>query len=622
MSNLLKIPFSRLVTQYKDVKQFSTISASKLIYDKLVQHGVTDIVDYSGGAIMPFIDTLYNQNTINHYVNTHEQSGGHIATGYAKSSGKTGISFVTSGPGLTNSITPLLDATNDSTPLIVFSGQVPLKAMGTNAFQECPATEITKAVTKWNYCMTNPNEISDVIDHAFKVANNGKKGSVHVDLPKCVLLKNIDINHQVTIPQKFRYNNFVKERTFEETMTKETKRKIKKIANVINRSHKPVLYVGQGANHISHLIFELVNRAQIPITTTIHAMGVMDERHELSLEMLGMHGSAYANKAIQDADCIISIGTRFDDRTTGNLEKYAPEAYRSYKEGRGGIIHCNINPEEMTNVVTPHYCANMDSEHFVTELLKYIKPPNNKNRNDWISRVMNLKRTYPFFHIKAQEDKLKTQDVMICLDKYLEENNLKSNTFITTGVGNHQMMAAQFIKWTEPNRILTSGSLGVMGAGLPYAIGAQIANPDALVINLDGDSSFNHTGMELTTINKYKEKLPIKTIILNDGWQSMVRVWEELFFNKRHTATQCQGNPKYHKLAEAFNIPSFYCERLRYLPTTINQLLTTPGPALADIKTETDKCLPLVAPGKALDDMILHEEQLNDIDFSKYQPPS
>ena len=595
------------------------ITGGQVIFDKLLDHGVSDVFLYSGGSIMSVIDTFYNDGInepkIKYYINAHEQSLGHSATGYAKSTGKTGVAIVTSGPGLTNMVTPILDATNDSTPLVVLSGQVPLFAMGTNAFQECPATEITKSITKWNYCVKDPNELSDVIDYAFQVANDGKKGAVHVDLPKCVIAGTLDIRNQIKVPKQHKTYHFAPfvSKNNQQSFTKY----VKKIATVINKSERPVLYVGQGAKHIPELIRELVKKGNIPITTTIHGLGIVDETDNLSLKMVGMHGHPAANECIQESDCVISIGTRFDDRTTGNLEKYAPEAKRAAKEGRGGIIHCNINQYEMDNVVKPDYPINCDAELFVRTLLPYISSKthktlycthNMKKRKEWLKRVKKKKQKYVFTYDKAQNNKIKTQSVLIELNKQLYDKNLMDKTFFSTGVGNHQMMMTNFIDHAHPERVLTSGSLGVMGAGLPYAIGAQIAHPDSLVIDIDGDSSFNHTLSELKTIQEYN--LPVKIFVCNDKNQSMVRVWEELFFNERYTATQCEKNPKYHKLAESYDIKGLYCDNYDDLPIIINEALETNGPVLVNFRVETDKCYSLVPPGNGLDEFKLYKEEV------------
>ena len=335
---------------------------------------------------MEFVDAFY-EGPINYYVNTHEQNTGHAATGYAKSTGKTGVCVVTSGPGLTNIVTPMLDATNDSTPLVVFSGQVPLSAMNTNAFQECSAVDISKPVTKWSYCVKNVEELPLVIDAAFEIANNGKKGAVHIDLPKCILAK------KYKGVENWSSEIYTKKHLIENKYISQGMENIEKIACIINNSKKPVLYIGQGCNNEQKLLTELAIKANIPVTTTIHAMGIFDEDNKLSLEFLGMHGNVAANYAVQASDCIIAIGSRFDDRTTGNIEKYAPVAKKASQLNTGGIIHVNISPNQINNVVKSDYNVVSDAGIFMKELMPFIKY---KERTSWSNKFTEWKKKHPF----------------------------------------------------------------------------------------------------------------------------------------------------------------------------------------------------------------------------------
>ena len=575
-------------------------TGSDLIYKKLKENNVKDVFLYSGGSIMHLIDKFYNGD-ISYYINTHEQSTGHSATGYAKSSNKCGVAIVTSGPGVTNMVTPLLDAQNDSTPFVLLSGQVALDNMRTRAFQECDATNITKTVTKWNYCVKDVNELDSVIDCAFGFATSGKPGSVHIDLPKDILIDKVtDIK------------NYPKNYYCDEINIKPDMNVFEKIINKINNSKKPVLYIGKGANMCSNELKKLVDKFQIPITNTLHAQGVYDTTKNLSLNFLGMHGNAAANMTIQNSDCIIAIGSRFDDRTTGNVDYYAPYAHKNK-----AIIHCNIDTKEYNLSVNTYLNINMDSKDFIEALydnLKYV------NRNNWLEQVNKLKNKYPFIYTPTKE--LKTQEVICEINRQLVDLKLDNKTIITTGVGNHQMMASQFIDWKYPKRFITSGSLGVMGAGLPYAIGCQIANPESIVIDIDGDGSFNHTLSELKTLVEYN--LPIKIAIMNDFHHSMVKVWEELFFKSRFTATSTPKNPEYSELAKSFGIKGIKCSNKYELTNCVKEFLEYQGPIVADFRVVTDKCYPLVAPGKALDDIILPYEQRNkNYEFSLNNiPPS
>lgn len=603
LQNQLFSHFQRNFSNY--TRKCSNVTGGQIVYDRLLKNKVNHSFIYSGGAIMPLVDCFYD-GKIKYYVNSHEQNCGHAATGYAKSSNKTGVAIVTSGPGLTNMVTAMLDATNDSTPLVVISGQVPKNAMNTDAFQECRAVDISKAVTKWSYCVQNIDELGDIIDEAFKVANDKKKGTVHIDIPKCILAeKKNDYNPKKIIN--------ITSNGLEQKLIN----KIKYVSNIINQSKKPIFYIGKGCNNYSKEFTELVFNSNIPVTTTIHAVGVFDENNPLSLKFVGMHGNAAANYAIQDSDCIIAIGSRFDDRTTGNLEYYAPEAKKASKEKRGGIIHVDIEESQINKVVDVDHSFNCDAGLFINTLSNYIKY---KPRIDWINKCNLWKANFPFKYDLMDDGKLKTQDVIIDINNQLYDLNLIDDTIITTGVGNHQMMTSQFVKWKNPKTMITSGSLGVMGVGLPYAIGVQLANKNSLVLDIDGDSSFNHTLSDLKTIVEHN--LPIKIAVLNDGYQSMVRVWEELFYDGRITATKLERNPDYKLLGESFGIKSLTVDNRKNLSDVVKEFLTFPGPILCDFKVNTDNCFPLVAPGKALDDLILHKDMSSKFDFKNMLPPN
>lgn len=588
------------------------ISGAKIIYNQLLKHQVNDVFLYSGGAIMPLVDCFY-KGKINYYINSNEHNGCNAAVGYAKSSNKTGVMIVTSGPGITNCITSMLDSTNDSTPLIVLSGQVPLNAIGTCAFQESPATEITKSITKWSYCVQNPNELQSVIDEAFYIANNGKKGAVHIDLPKCVLSTKVDINNQypyilnMDTPQyKFKYHDDTINRI---NIIYKNENTMIKIIDTINKSNKPILFVGQGCNHASKELIQLINTYKIPVTTTMHGMGIYNETNSLSLQMCGMHGSYCANMALQNADCIIAIGARFDDRTTGLVSKYAPIAKQN-----NGIIQCNIEPSEINKVVKTNQSIELDSKDFINKLYPNLIK---KNRSEWLTQIQDWKNEHPFEFNNTDTGELKTQNVLVELNN---QTNNRTDIKYTFGVGNHLMMGCQFINWKTPKSIIASGSLGVMGCSIGYAIGAQIANPDKTIISIDGDGSFNMTLTDLKTIKEYN--LPIKIAIINDSSLMMVKIWEKLFFQERYTATNNPHNPDYVKLANSFGIKSLYCDNILDLKKCVKQFLENDGPILCEFKVQGEECLPLVGPGKALDDMILFKEYQNILDLSNEMAPN
>lgn len=584
-------------------------SGASAIYKALRHNSVKMMTVYTGGAIMPLINELNNagKSEIAYFCNNHEQNCGHTATGFAKATGgkETGVVIVTSGPGVTNMVTPLLDATNDSTPLVMFSGQVPIKAMGTLAFQECSATQITSPVTKWSYCAKSGDDLYELTNEAFRIANSGKKGAVHIDLPKCVLTSSNGTN------KKFHDINYnIK------TINSEYDPKLySELHNIIMRSKKPVLYVGKGANNYPQKLELITRYYDIPVTTTIHANGVINENESLSLGFLGMHGMPAANLAIQNADLIIALGSRFDDRTTGNVNKYAPICKN--------IIHVNIENKEFNRVVKTSdsrfvHNVHQDVGTFVDNLTSYategnFKSDSNKLKNNtyWLNQINKWKQMYPVKYRIPNNNKLNTQMVLEALDKF--DN---TNTIFTTGVGNHQMMASQFLTFTQSNQFITSGSLGVMGVGLPYAIGAQIAYPNKTVIDIDGDASFNHTLADLQTVARYN--LPIKIIIMNDGKMSMVKAWEKLFFDGNYVATDSH-NPDYCMLAQSYGIKSMKVSSSDKLDEALKCMFNHNGSFLLNAITEHDLCLPLVAPGKALDEMLLFTDSENSLTSSVFQ---
>lgn len=567
------------------------ISGAEIVYRGLLKHNVNNVFMFSGGSIMPLIDKFY-QSPINKIINSHEQNCGHSATGYAKSSNQTGVAIVTSGPGITNMITPMLDATTDSTPLVVFSGQVPQKFIGSNAFQEAPATQISKSVTKWSKMVTDIEELEYIVDKAFFIANNKKKGAVHIDLPKCILTGKIDESELL----KFNYQEHYNQNTVDYTNDS-----IEEAINVINQSAKSILYLGQGCIEDYPLLRTFATNGNIPVTTTIHGCGIFDESHPLSLGWCGMHGYPSANYSLQEADCIIALGSRFDDRTTGAWEKYAPVAQENK-----AIIHVNIELSEINKVIDTNYNFNMTCSQFLNESIPLIQF---NEREKWTKRTTKLTQGHKFKN-KIIPGKLSMENVLNEL--YQKTKHLDDNIIITTGVGNHQMQTYQYIKSHYPKKILSSGSLGVMGAGLPYAVGAQIANPNKTVICIDGDSSFNMTLSDMKTI--VENKLPVKIAIMNNDCQMMVNVWEKLFFKERYTATVNERNPDFTMLAEAYGIKSLKCDDIDNLESCVSIFLKHPGPILCEFVIEKGMCLPLVSPGCALDEMILPENYETSVD--------
>lgn len=549
------------------------ITGARIIYNRLIKHNVKTAFIYSGGAIMDLID-CFSDKQINYFINNHEQNSGHAATAYARKSGKVGVCVTTSGPGVTNMITPLLDAKMDSTPILLITGQVSRKSIGTNAFQECPAIELTKHATKYSYQIKTRDEIETVMDEAFHICQNGKKGSVHIDIPKDILSESDKPKDTIILKRDCYYYEYAN---------------IDFVANLINTSQKPILYVGQGCKDSVDELNKFAIYGNIPVTTTLHAVGCFDETNPLSLKFLGMHGNPAANYAMQNSDLIIALGARFDDRTTGVIDKFAPNAKN--------IIYVNIDETELENRVLKNrnfYFFNMSCNYFLFKLNRFI---GFRPRCEWF----NMIKKWQEYKFSYRTDILNTQMVINYLDKYLLKS--KRNYIITTGVGNHQMFSAQFITWQKPS-IITSGSQGVMGVGLPFAIGAQIADPFSLVIDIDGDGSFNQTLADLMTIKRYN--LPIKIFIMNDSSMTMVKNWEKMFYDSRYVATKLPTNPKYHKLAETFGIKGIICDDKNNLSEIIEFACEYKEAILCEFIVEPDMCFPLVAPGKALDDMMFN----------------
>jgi len=379
------------------------------------------------------------------------------------------------------------------------------------------------------------------------------------------------------------------------------RRALQRVAELLAVAKKPIFYVGQGANNCPEELLALAEACGVPVTTTVHAMGVFSEHHPNSMHMLGMHGAAYANFAIQESDLIVAIGSRFDDRTTGVLNRYAPEARKAHDEGRGGFVHFDIEPSQIGRVINPTVSVVGDCKDALKLLLPLVKAtPPQSPREPWLQRNAELRAEFPFAYTPATDDRLKTQSAIEAIYNGLRHR--EQDVVMATGVGNHQMMSCQFFRWTQPRQFITSGSLGTMGFGLPAAIGAQLAMPHKTVVLVDGDGSFNMTLHDLGTIKEYQ--LPIKMAIMNDNKQQMVQVWQKLFFDGRMIATD-NVNPDFKALAEAYGIEAYTVDNHTDLPGVIEKFVNATGPVLVDFKCVPDICLPMVAPGKGLDEMFL-----------------
>jgi len=554
------------------------ITGAQYIYNCLVKQNVKHTWMYSGSSIMPLID-CFKDNKIKHYIPTSEQNAGHAATGYAKSTNETGVVITTSGSGITNMITPMLDAQNDSTPLVVISGQVPINEMGKDECQKVPSTEITKPFTKWSHCVKYPNQLKDIIKTAFFIANNKKKGVVHIDLPKCILNTPVSFVEDIV---RIEFKNPYIRTNIDQN-----------VIDAINNAKKPIIIVGQGAKHASKELLDLVEKTSIPCTSTIHGKGIFPDSHPLSLKWCGMRGLPAANIAIQQSDCIIVIGSRFDDRIIGVPTQYAPIARE-----KGNIIHVDIDNKQFCKTIESNYNIQSDAKEFMKTIIHSLE---HNERKEWVERVKTCKEKHSF---KNKESKFLTVPYAIkSINNVIKK---RRNVSITTGVGDHQMMTYQYIDTEIPNVIHSSGSLGVMGSGLGYAQGVQIGNPTNLVINIDGDSSFLMTGCDLKTIKE--NNLPIKIAIMNDS---------------NHIETLNKRNPLFTNFAEAFGIQTFRCINKNTCDRITNAFLSYPGPALCEYSVDSEICLPLVSPGLALDNIITFDNYYKaKIDLDPHYIPS
>lgn len=561
-----------------------TTGAFALI-DSLKRHGVKHIFGYPGGAILPIYDALYlaeAAGNLQHILVRHEQAAAHAADGYARATGKVGVCFGTSGPGATNLVTGIATAYMDSIPMVVVTGQVPRAALGSDAFQETDIFGITLPIVKHSYVVRDPKDMARVVAEAFFIAGTGRPGPVLVDVPRDVALEEFD--YEPVAP------GAVKLQGYRPTL-KGNPRQIAQALKLIQQAERPLLYVGGGAIASSaHAeLQELAERFQIPVTTTLMGKGVFEETHPLALGMLGMHGTAYANFAVSECDLLIAVGARFDDRVTGKLDEFA---------SRAKVIHIDIDPAEVGKNRSPEVPIVGNVRHVLTELLRLAEKSESQSAQTqvWQERVQRWREDYPLA-VPHPLGCLSPQEVIV------ELRNQAPDAYYTTDVGQHQMWSAQFLR-NGPRRWISSAGLGTMGYGLPAAMGAKVALPDQQVICISGDASFQMNLQELATLAQYG--INVKTVIINNFWQGMVRQWQQAFFNEHYShSSMAMGMPDFVQLAKAFKIKGMVITQRAELPEAIAEALAHDGPVLVDAQvTKDENCYPMVAPGKSNAHMI------------------
>jgi acetolactate synthase-1/2/3 large subunit len=569
------------------------LTGAEIVFKALNEHGVKFIFGYPGGAVLPLYDEISKQKNIKHILVRHEQGAGHAAEGYARSSGKPGIALVTSGPGATNMVTALTDAYMDSIPLVCITGQVPTHLIGTDAFQECDTTGITRPCTKHNWLVKDVNQLAETIHKAFHIATSGRPGPVLVDIPK-------DVQFQKGI---YKSSKDIEIDTYKPKVIAD-KKNIDEAIDLIIKSKRPIIYSGGGVinagTKASDALTEFTRVTNFPITSTLQGLGAFPGSDPQFLGMLGMHGTYEANNAMHECDLMINIGARFDDRITGRVDAFSPNSKK---------IHIDIDPSSINKIVKVDLAIVGDCLSVLNDMLTILKKKhsdfcnsNKENISTWWKQINKWREVKSLSY--KRDDKLIMPQYAV---ERLYELTKNQDAFITTEVGQHQMWAAQFYKFDKPNRWMTSGGLGTMGYGLPAAIGTQIANPGKLVVDIAGEASILMNIQEMSTAVQYK--LPVKIFILNNQWMGMVRQWQELLHGKNYSESYTEALPDFVKLAEAYGAIGMRATTPKELDEKIKEMIDVDRPVIFDCLVKKDEnCFPMIPSGKAHNEMILGPE--------------
>ena len=552
------------------------LKGAEIICESLLREGVDTVFGYPGGAILPFYDALWSYPQLRHILVRHEQSAAHAAAGYSRVTGKVGVCVATSGPGATNLVTGIMGAKADSVPMVAITGQVARASLGSEAFQECDICSIAASTTKKTFMVMNPNDLAETIREAFYVTQEGRPGPVLIDIPRDVQMELTDVTFpdvvSASVPE----------------VSEEASERLKEAARLINEAERPLIISGHGVmtSGGNKEMLALAEKSGIPVITTLLGLGSFPSGHPLSMGMLGMHGMYWSNLSVDQADLIVGVGMRFDDRVTGKVDTFAPHAR---------IIHMDIDPSQIGRNVPVEVAVVGDAKALLQELTPMV---NNTPHPDWMQFISNLKQDHPSLAIPPS-DQLQAQQVMTALDTLLREDE---ETTIVTGVGQHQMWAAQYLTFNESDSFVSSGGLGAMGFELPAALGVQVAKPGTPVWAVAGDGGFQMTLQELVTLTE--EKLPVKIALINNGYLGMVKQWQEMYYDGHLKAVPVDG-PDFIKLCEAYGVGALRVTEQEDVLPALRQAQAHDGPFLIEFVVDSNtNVYPMVPPGGSLADTI------------------